>query len=190
VSESRDITSLLNDGNLDQIELMNRLFPVVYQELHRIAHKQLKKSWSVETICTTALVNEAWIKLAKGPPSQLANRSHFFAIAAKAMRQILINYAEERRAVKRGGDWQKTTLDEALKQPESNLQNLLAIDSALTKIESIDASLVALVEMRFFAGMTETEIAEALGVTDRTVRRNWIKAKALLARMLESGSAE
>lgn len=190
VTEQQDITGLLNDANLNQIELMNRLFPVVYQELHRIAHKQLKSSWSIQTICTTALVNEAWIKLAKSPQSQLANRSHFYAIAAKAMRQILINYAEERQAAKRGGNWHKTTMDDALKQPAPDLQDLLAIDSALTQIETIDAGLVALVEMRFFAGMTENEIAGVMGITDRTVRRNWMKAKALLARVLDSGSGE
>ena len=190
MSENQDITTLLNNRELDQVELMNRLFPAVYHELHYIAHKQLRSSWSAGTICTTALVNEAWIKLIKSPQSHLANRSHFYAVAAKAMRQILINYAEERQALKRGGDWQKVTFDDALIQPEQNLQNLLAVNDALVKVEAIDAGLAALVEMRFFAGMTENEIADALNVTDRTVRRNWIKAKALLGRLLNDGEMD
>lgn len=190
MSENQDITTLLNNRELDQVELMNRLFPAVYHELHHIAHKQLRSSWSAGTICTTALVNEAWIKLIKSPQSHLANRSHFYAVAAKAMRQILINYAEERQALKRGGDWQKVTFDDALIQPEQNLQNLLAVNDALVKVEAIDAGLAALVEMRFFAGMTENEIADALNVTDRTVRRNWIKAKALLGRLLNDGEMD
>ena len=181
---TQDITQLLCDYQNGDEAAMESLFPFIYKELHQIAHRQLKNVWSVETICTTALVNEAYLKLASGSEHNAKNRNHFFAIAAKAMRQILINYSKQKQAKKRGGEWQRTDSVDALEDSEKNIDNILAIDRALTELEMLDPPLCRLVELRFFAGMTEQEVASVLGVTERTVRRNWQKAKLLLAKAI------
>ena len=154
------------------------------QELHQIAHRQLVKSWSVDTICATVLVNEAYIKLVNSQQVSFSNRAHFFAIAATAMRQIIINYAQQKQTKKRGDGWQKVTYEEAFISDQQHPELLLSVSYALDEVEAIDPDLARLVEMRFFAGMTEAEIAAIMGVTDRTVRRNWKKAKALLMHAL------
>lgn len=180
-----DITQLLAAYQRGQPEAMERLFSLVYQELRRIAHRQLKNVWSLETICTTALVNEAYLKLVNHQNCKVSDRAHFFALAATAMRQILINYAEQKQADKRGGQWQQVTYEQALLTPDLNMETLLAVDSALKTLKDIDEDLARLVELRFFAGMTEAEIACVFAVTERTVRRNWKKAKALLVQALK-----
>ena len=180
-----DITQILNSYQTGQPELMEQLFPIVYHELRRTAHNQLKHAWSVDTICTTALVNEAYIKLVNNQKSLPTSRAHFFAIAATAMHQILINYAEQKTAQKRGRDWKQVTSDEAVLKAEFDIETLLDIDKALDQIKELDEELARLVELRFFAGMTDNEIAQLFRITDRTVRRNWVKAKALLAQALQ-----
>ncbi|MBB3063371.1 ECF-type sigma factor [Microbulbifer rhizosphaerae] len=182
--DNNHITHILNDHQLSPAELMHRLFPVVYNELRRIARNQLKQAWDSRTLCTTSLVNEVWLKLAQGSHSRITNRAHFFAIAAKAMRQIIINYAEQQQALKRGGAWQQVTFDEILLHSDHHWDTLLSVNSALEAITQIDRRLAELVEMRFFAGMTEGEIAKVQGLSERTVRRNWLKAKALISKAL------
>ncbi len=179
-----DITRLLSDYQSGNEEAINDLFPAVYQELHAIANRQLRKSWSVETICATVLINESYLKLIQGQQVDFTDRAHFFAIAATAMRQIILNYAAQKQTAKRGADWKRVTVEEALLVDEHHADTLLSIGLALEQVASIDEQLAHLVEMRFFAGMTETEIASVQGVSDRTVRRNWIKAKALLMQAL------
>jgi len=163
----------------------DRLYNEVYGELRRIAQKQMNKAWSMGTISTTSLVNEAYLKLAHLGPEQVDNRSHFFAIAATAMRQIIINYAEHKRAQKRGGDWMQVTYLEPMLESDVDIKTLLAVNEALDEVRLIDADLAKLVDLRFFAGMTEKEIAEVFQVNERTVRRNWQKAKMLLRRGLQ-----
>ncbi|MDN3638613.1 ECF-type sigma factor [Simiduia curdlanivorans] len=179
-----DITQLLNEHLQGKDDVLDRIFPVVYEELRKIARSQLRKVWSVDTICTTALVNEAYLKLLNNQQAQPGNREHFFAIAATAMRHVLINYAEQKNAQKRGGDWQQVTYAEADLQGDHNVSTLLAVNDALEEIRAIDAQLARLVEMRFFGGMNEAEIALVFAVNERTVRRNWQKAKALLSQAL------
>jgi len=174
---------LSNYRNGDQ-EALNELFPVIYKELRKIAHQQLGKVWAVDTICTTALVNEAYLKLIGNENLQSQDRTHFFAIAAKAMRQILINYSKQKQTAKRGADAQVTSSVEEISDDASSLEEVIAIDKALTELEVLDPNLAKLVELRFFAGMTEVEAAEVLEVSDRTVRRNWLKAKMLLAKAM------
>ncbi|VUD46178.1 hypothetical protein TDB9533_00771 [Thalassocella blandensis] len=166
-------------------EIQN-LYPILYAELRRLAHSQLRGAWNVQTMCTTALVNEAYLKLAQHQQKPPANRSHFFAIAAQAMRQIIINYAESKQAAKRGGGWQQVTLADVEKNQDHDLTILVKINDALNEIQILDKDLASIIEMRFFAGMTEGEIAEVLDVSDRTVRRSWKRARALLTLMLEN----
>ncbi len=175
-----------NETNDLPITDVDALYDDVYAELRRVAKKQMQKVWSVGTISTTALVNESYLKLAKLQSVQFENKAHFFAVAATAMRQILINYAEQKGAQKRGGDWLKVTYQEPLHESEMEVKTLLAVNDALDEIREIDADLAQLVELRFFAGMTESEIAEVFQVNERTVRRNWKKAKMLLKHALET----
>ena len=186
MSSSAEFTQLLSDCQKGETGSMEYLFPVVYQELRDIARQQLRKAWSVETISTTALVNEAYLKLVNHQQSSPSNRAHFFAIAATTMRHVLINYAEQKQAQKRGGDWQQVTFNDAAIKEEKNTNTLLAVNEALAQVKMVDGELARLVELRFFAGMTESEIAALFDLSERSVRRNWIKAKALLAKALES----
>ena len=138
-----------------------------------------------ETLATTALVNEAFLKLVRHPVG-LEDKTHFFALAARAMRQILVDYAREQGAQKRGGNWRQTTLDDAAISVDAIAEEMIAIDRALTRLEAVDEWLARLVEWRFFGGMTEEEIASAAQITSRTVRRDWQKARAFLYRELHS----
>lgn len=179
-----DITQLLQKLRQGDKAVWDQLFPIVYTELHRIAQQQLFRSWGVETLNTTALVHETYLKLIKQKEMQLLDRAHFSAISAKAMRQILINYAEQKRAKKRGGDLQQVTLTDSLSHESFAENDILSVENALKLLAEYDNKLGQIVEMRFFGGMTEVEIAAFLGVTDRTVRRQWKKAKALLTQLL------
>lgn len=174
-------------GDVKKTEL---LFPIVYEELRKIAHNQMRNAWSLHTLQTTALINETYIKLLGQPNASGTNQAHFFAICAKAMRQILINYAEQKSAQKRGGNARNVTYVEVEHQSESqahfSIETLLAVDQSLQHLEEIDEHLCKLVELRFFAGLTETEIAKMLDLSERTVRRDWSKAKALLFHTLKA----
>ncbi|WP_196137242.1 ECF-type sigma factor [Aliikangiella sp. G2MR2-5] len=180
-----NITQLLSDVNKGDEKAMESLFPAIYKELRQIAHRQLGKVWSVDTICTTVLVNEAYLKLVGSKKLESNDRSHFFAIAAKAMRQILINYSKQKQTLKRGLEWQATASIDEL-SVNSKLEQIISIDEALRELESLDPDLVKLVELRFFAGLNEQETAKILNISERSVRRNWQKAKALLARALST----
>ena len=162
------------------------VFEATYDELRRLARRQLRSLRPGETLATTALVNEAYLKLVRRPAGY-QDKTHFFALAARAMRQILVDYARERHARKRGGDRRQTTLDDATLSVETIADEMIAIDRALTRLEEVDEWLARLVEWRFFGGMTEEEIASAEQITSRTVRRDWQKARAFLYRELQSG---
>lgn len=159
-------------------------FAAAYEELRRLARRQLRSLRPGDTLATTALVNEAFLKLVRRPVG-CADHAHFFALAARAMRQILVDYARERHSQKRGGDRRRTTLEDGAIAVEALVDEMLAIDVALTRLESVDERLARLVEWRFFGGMTEEEIAKAEGVAVRTVRRDWQKARAFLYRELQ-----
>jgi RNA polymerase sigma factor (TIGR02999 family) len=161
-----------------------QVFEVAYDELRRLARRQLRSLRPGDTLATTALVSEAFLKLVRRPVS-VEDKCHFFSLAARAMRQILVDYARERRSLKRGGDRRRTTLDGAAIRVECIAEEMLGVDRALTELERVDERLARLVEWRFFAGMTEEEIAKAQNVTTRTVRRDWQKARAFLYRELQ-----
>jgi len=161
-----------------------RAYAAAYDELRRLARRQLRAMRPGDTLVTTALVNEAFLKLVRHPVDY-ADRTHFFALAARAMRQILVDYARERGSQKRGGDRHQTTLDPARLSVESIAGEMIDIDDALTRLAAVDDRLARLVEWRFFGGMTEEEIAAAEGVAVRTVRRDWQKARAFLYHELQ-----
>jgi RNA polymerase sigma factor (TIGR02999 family) len=151
----------------------------VYAELRRVAHHHLGVG-ADPTLRTTELVHEAYVKLVDQSRAQLRDRGHFFAVAATAMRQILVDRARHRGAQKRGGVRQRVTLDDVSLSVEDQAEALLELDDALTRLAAFDGRLARVVDCRFFGGLTEEETAEALGVTPRTVRRDWVKARILL----------
>ena len=161
------------------------LFPLLYEELRRIAHRQLAVERPGHTLCTTALVHEAYVKLSAQTHAQFANRAHFLAVAAQAMRRILVTHARKVRADKRGGKWSRLDLDQVDIPVDERAEALVALDSALDRLTALSPRLGQVVECRFFGGMTEDETATALGVTERTVRRDWVKAKGWLLNDLE-----
>lgn len=156
------------------------LFPELYDELRRIAHRQLGAERTDHTLCTTALVHEAYVKLADQTRARFASRAHFLAVASQAMRRILVGYARRVKAGKRGGDWQRLDFDAVEIPVEERADALVALDAAMERLAGLNPRLSRVVECRFFGGMTEAEVATALGVTERTVRRDWIKAKGWL----------
>ncbi|HSM36216.1 MAG TPA: ECF-type sigma factor, partial [Longimicrobiales bacterium] len=159
------------------------LFPLVYEELRRVAHGQLYGERSGHTLDTTALVNEAYMKLVRHPPRmQLQSRMHFFAVAARAMRQILVNHAKARSRAKRGGDAPVIRLDEEMVTPEPRPEELVALDDALKRLEDIDGRQSRVVELRYFGGLTIEETAQVLGISAVTVKRDWTTARAWLYR--------
>jgi RNA polymerase sigma factor (TIGR02999 family) len=161
------------------------LFPELYDELRRIAHRRLRAERTGHTLSTTALVHEAYLKLADQTRARFASRSHFLVVASQAMRRILVGYARRVRADKRGGDWRRLDFDAV----EDRAEALLALDAAMERLAGLNPRLGQVVECRFFGGMTEEQVAAALGITERTVRRDWIKAKGWLVRELEGGDA-
>jgi RNA polymerase sigma factor (TIGR02999 family) len=170
--------------------------PLVYDELRRIAARYLRGERPGQTLEPTALVNEAFVRLAAERPREFQNRTHFLAIAALSMRQILVQRARARRAIKRGGAPERVTLDERLSPADPNQAafgaardvELIALDDALTKLETFDPELVRLVELRHFGGLTVEETAEALGISPASVKRHWGVARAWLRQAL-SGDA-
>jgi RNA polymerase sigma factor (TIGR02999 family) len=175
-----DITGLLLDWQGGDADAVDRLLPLVYEELRRVAHRQLRGERTDHTLSTTALVHEAYVRLVDQTRVRWADRAHFFAIAARAMRRVLVDYARQHRAAKRGGERRPVTLDETAIVVEGRAETLLALDEALIRLAALDERLCRVVECRFFGGLTEEETAQALQVTSRTVRRDWVKAKGWL----------
>ena len=179
---AHDVTGLLLAWRAGDGTALDRLFPLVYEELRRIAHRQLGRERSGHTLGTTALVHESYLKLVDQTRARWEDRAHFFAIAAGAMRRILVDYARRHRAAKRGGT--RVGLDDATLVADERADTLVALDEALTRLAEVDERLGRVVECRFFGGLSEEETAQALGVTARTVRRDWVKAKAWLHQAL------
>jgi RNA polymerase sigma factor (TIGR02999 family) len=173
----------------DAREPLDRLVPLVYDELRQIAHRHLRRRANADaTLATTALVNEVYLKLVDQSAGEWHDRGHFLALASVAMRHILIDSARARMAGKRGGANARVTLDDEAMGHDRSPVALLEIDEALTALAGTDQRLARVVECRFFGGLSEPETAEALGVTTRTVQRDWQKARVLLRRALGDGS--
>jgi len=162
----------------------DRLVPLVYDELRAMAHRQLRRDARGQTLTTTAVVHEAYLRLVDCDEAPSLDRAHFFALAARVMRRLLIDYARRHRAAKRGGEHHRAPYDDALAVADERADTLIALDDALSRLAAADERLARVVECRFFGGLTEEETAAALGVTARTVRREWVKAKEWLLRDL------
>ncbi len=179
-----EITNLLvahREGDRDAFE---QLVPLVYDDLRRIARRQLARHRVRGTLNTTALVHEAYLKMVDQSRVEVNDRNHFFAIAARAMRQIIIDYARKRTAQKRGGGLTPISLDKVQVAVADQAEMLLAIDGALAKLSSLNERLTRVFECRYFAGLTDQETADALSMSLRTVQRDWMKGKAWLRREL------
>ena len=185
-----DVTLLLDQLREGNQEVVNRLMPLVYGELHRMAAAQMRREKVGHTLQATALVNEAYMRLAGEAEGKWQNRAHFFGIAANSMRQVLRDHARMRHAGKRGGSQaQKVNLDAELLVGEESLEEVLVVDELLGRLERLDPRQGRLVELRFFAGLTEDETAEAMGLSTATIKREWRSAKAWLNREMASGRA-
>lgn len=158
----------------------DHLFEVLYAELRAAARRQLARGRPGETLNTTALVHEAYLKLIHADPSRCNDRGHFFALAARAMRQIAIDHARRAAAEKRGGEVVVVPLDDLDVPDLSRPGDLLVLEQALERLETVDPELARLVELRFYAGLTVEETADVLGVSSRTIKRDWRKARAFL----------
>ena len=181
-----DITQLLARINVGDGGARDELFEALYPELRRLAHSRLARGRQT-LMETCALVNECYVRFVNAGRVELREREHFLAYAAQAMRSIIVDYARERTADKRGGNAEHTELRTELDAPlPEGAEQIVRVHDALLELESRDARLARVVEMRYFGGLSETEIAEALGVTERTVRRDWEKARLLLADALQS----
>lgn len=177
---SSAITDVLLRARDGDREVMDRLFGQVYDELRRVAHHALRAERTGHTLSTTGLVHEAYFKLVDQTRVEWRDRGHFFGVAARAMRQILVEYARRRGAVKRGGRVRVVALEDGLVPAEERAEALLAVDEALTRLAGHDPAMALVVECRFFAGLSEEETAEATGTSLRTVQRQWRRAKAWL----------
>jgi RNA polymerase sigma factor (TIGR02999 family) len=181
-----DITGILSAWGKGDARAIDRLFPLVYEELRALARRRAGRGRG-ETMRTTALVHEAYLRLVDQDRATFENRRHFFAVAAKVMRRLVVDHARDRAAQKRGGGATPVTLDdEALAAPAGTV-DLLALDQALGRLEGLEPRLGRLVELRYFAGLTLDETAEALEVSPATVKRDWFKARAFLLQEMGGG---
>lgn len=181
-----DITRLLQEWRNGEPGALDRLTPLVYDELHLIAARQMSREWRVSMYQTTALVSEAYLKLMGQRNVDWQNRAHFFAIAAQLMRRILVDNARRELRPKHGGDVRKLELDEAsaVASPGMDGVDTLALDDALTRLEALDPDQARIVELRFFGGLTIEEAAEVMRVSPATIKREWALAKGWLYREL------
>jgi RNA polymerase sigma factor (TIGR02999 family) len=179
------VTSLLAAAREGDARALDRLLPLVYADLRALAEREMRRESPGHTLQPTALVHETYLRLG-GAPESAGDRTHFLAIAARAMRQVLVDHARRRDAAKRGGGAAPVTLTDGIGAGPLDFDEILALDRAL---EALDTRQRQVVECRFFAGMEESEIAAALDVSERTVRRDWAKARAWLYRELYPGTA-
>ncbi|HUB81090.1 MAG TPA: sigma-70 family RNA polymerase sigma factor [Bryobacteraceae bacterium] len=175
-----DITALLAEVREGNSASASRLAELVYDQLHGIAARYMRYERPDHTLQATVLVDDAYLHMVNQEDRNWHNRSHFYAVAAQVMRRILIDHARTHNAAKRGGGVSPVDLDDALVLAHDRWEELIAVDEALTHLAERDPRLARIVEMRFFAGLTEDEVAEALGISSRTVKRDWQVAKAWL----------
>ena len=185
-ASSHEVTELLVDWGRGNQAALDQLMPLVYAELHRLAHQYLNKERSGHTLQTSALVNEAFVKLVDQRDVHWQNRAHFYGIAAQLMRRILVDYARHRHSQKRGGEAQQVELDEAMILSPERAAEVIALDGALKELAEIDARKSQIVELRFFGGLTIEVTAEVLAVSPGTVMHDWSLAKAWLRRAVAS----
>lgn len=176
------ITELLIDWSTGDKDALEKLFPLVEKELHRLAHNYMRKLQPGNTLQTTALINETYIRLVEQNKVQWQNRAHFFSIAAIIMRRFLLNYIRDGKAKKRGGGAIEVSLTDAMSVAEDKSHEILALEEALCRLAEIDERKAKVVELQYYGGLNANEIAEVLKISVVTVRRDWAMAKAWLAR--------
>jgi len=190
MTDSNDITELLlawSDGDQASLE---RLIPLVKSELHRLAHRYMQGERDGHILQTTALVNEAYLRLVDASRVRWQNRAHFFAVSAQLMRRVLVDFARARDYQKRGGGAAHVPLAEAFDLPHRQDTDIVALDEALLALSALDARKARVVELRFFGGLSVEETAEVLGVSPDTVMRDWKLAKVWLLRELDAGGED
>jgi RNA polymerase sigma factor (TIGR02999 family) len=183
----KEVTQLLIAWSNGDQAALEQLTPLVYSELHRLAHRYLGRERKGHTLQTTALVHEAYIRLIDQKEVRWQNRAHFFAIAAQIMRRILVDYARARNYAKRGGGAQRVSFDEAMDVSDERAADVIALDEALSALAELDQRKSRIIELRFFGGLSIEETAEVLGVSPGTVMRDWTFAKAWLQREINKG---
>jgi len=183
-AQTHEVTQLLIDWSNGDRAALDKLLPVVEEELRRLAHRYMSRERAGHTLQTTALVNEAFVRLVNRRNVQWQNRAHFFGIAAQLMRTILVDHARSHASAKRGGGAHKLELDEAMVVLRQKASEVLALDEALKQLALIDAQQSRIVELRFFGGLTVEETAEVLHLSPATIKREWSTAKAWLYREL------
>lgn len=186
----KEVTQLLIDWGKGDQAALDKLLPLVDEELRRLAGRYMRRESPGHTLQTSALVNEAYLRLIEQKSVNWQNRAHFFGIAAQLMRRILVDHARRRQYAKRGGGAQKAPLDEAAMAPQERAAELVALHEALTQLAAMDERKGRIVEMKFFGGLTTEEVAEVLKVTPRTIEREWRKAKAWLHHAISKGEAD
>ncbi len=184
--ESNGVTQLLSLWSRGDVVARDALIPLVYDELHRLARHFLSHQRPGHTLQSTALVHEAYLRLVGPSPVHFADRAHFFAVAARVMRHILVDHARARGAARRGGDGINITLDESVAMAPQRAVNVVALDDALNELAALDARQATIVEMRFFGGLSIEETATALDLSPATVKRDWVVAKTWIRQCLES----
>jgi RNA polymerase sigma factor (TIGR02999 family) len=187
-----DLTEMLLAFQADQIKKRtdaDKIFEVVYNELRQLASSLMRRERIDHTLQPTALVHEAYCRLVDQTRIDWQNRAHFFGIAARAMRQILVNHAYHHAAAKRGGGWQRVTFDEGLGMGRDSDMEVLEFDDALNKLAEMDERMAKVVELRVFGGMRVEEVAQMIGVSKRTILKDWRVAKMWLNRLLTEGTA-
>jgi RNA polymerase sigma factor (TIGR02999 family) len=186
----QEVTRLLADWSRGDRSALDKLFPLVHLELRRIARRQMSQERAGHTLQATALVNEAYLKLAGQEGFEWHDRAHFFAVCAQVMRHILIDHARGHARDKRGGGAIQVSLNEVAVMPAEQADDFVALDEALRALEAIDPQKGRLVELRYFGGLSIEETAEVLKISPRTVRREWRRAKAWLYRMISEGDGD
>ena len=185
-----EVTQLLADWGHGDRSALEKLLPLVHAELRRIARRQMSHERPGHTLQATALVNEAYLKLAGQPGFEWQNRAHFFAVAAQVMRHILIDHARAHARDKRGGGAIQVSLKEVAVLAEEQAEHFVALDEALRTLEQVDPQKGRIVELRYFGGLSIEDTADVLNISPRTVRREWQRARAWLYRMISEGSAD
>ena len=186
-----DVTTLLAQVREGNQEAANRLIPLIYAELRRMASARMRRERRGHTLQATALVHEVYLRMTGGQQAEWQNRAHFFAIAAHTMRQILLDHARHRQAAKRGGsDNRRVNIDAELLIAPEKLEDVLALDEALERLEELEPRQARQVELRFFAGMSVEEAAEVMGMSQITLKRDWRSAKAWLHREMAAAKSE
>ncbi len=186
-----DVTTLLARWSSGDAGALEQLTPIVYDELRRIARRHLARERKDHTLQSTALVHEAYLRLIGGSASEYQNRQHFFAVAAQVIRRVLVDHARAVNAAKRGGGAQKILLEDQpeASTPPENVAEVLALHEALERLAAFDQQQERIVELRYFAGLSIDETAEVLGISAATVKRDWVMARAWLARELKGGGS-